>query len=41
MIDFRKGFTVPLISIHRRSGSGKSTLVKAVCENIDNPFVVL
>ena len=38
LIGFRKGFVVPLVSIHGRSGSGKSIIIKAVCENIDDVF---
>ncbi len=33
---YRKGHTVPFISVYGRSGSGKSTVTKFVCENLDD-----
>ena len=33
---YKKGFTVPLISVFGRSGTGKSTLIKFVCEKLGN-----
>lgn len=38
LIGHKKGFVVPVISIHGRSGSGKSTIIKAVCQNIGDVF---
>ena len=35
LLDYKKEFAVPLVSVYGRSGSGKSTLVRYVCENLD------
>lgn len=34
LIDYKKGFTVPFVSVYGRSGSGKSTLVRYVCQQL-------
>jgi len=34
LLDYKKGFVVPFVSVYGRSGSGKSTVVKFVCQNL-------
>ncbi|MGI0047070.1 MAG: Cdc6/Cdc18 family protein [Nitrosotalea sp.] len=41
LIESKKGFVVPFITIHGRSGSGKSVIAQHVCNNIDEISSVL
>jgi len=40
LLDYKKGFVVPFVSVYGRSGSGKSTIVKFVCQSLKDEMNV-